>query len=162
WKDDSAVGHLRDLAPDLVVVAAYGRILPQAALDVPRWGCINVHASLLPRWRGADPITRAILAGDRETGVTIMRMVLEMDAGEVLWQRTTPIDAADTGESLETRLASLGAIALGEAIGRWRAGQLVATPQDPTLVTLAPLVHKEDGRIDWSRPADEIERATRA
>jgi methionyl-tRNA formyltransferase len=162
WRDGSAVGALRRLAPDLVVVAAYGRILPQEALDVPRFGSINVHASLLPRWRGADPITRAILAGDTETGVTIMRMVLEMDAGDVLHQRATPLHSSDTGESLEHRLAELGALALGEAIAAWRAGALCATPQDAARVTGAPLVRKADGRVDWHRPAAEIERATRA
>jgi len=162
WKDGSATAALRDMAPDLVVVAAYGRILPQAALDVPVHGPINVHASLLPRWRGADPITRAILAGDRETGVTIMRMVREMDAGDVLWQRATPIAPDDTGATLEARLAELGAEALAEAIAGWRAGRLAATPQDPALVTMAPMISKDDGRIDWARPADEIARAVRA
>jgi methionyl-tRNA formyltransferase len=162
WKDGTAVDALRELAPDLVVVAAYGRLLPQAALDVPRFGCINVHASLLPRWRGADPITRAILAGDAETGVTIMQMVLEMDAGAILLQRSTPIAPDDTGESLERRLAALGATALCRALDEWRAGRLVATPQDPSGVTLAPLVTKQDGVIDWRRPAADIERAVRA
>src|SRR5690606_34199718 len=142
WKDGSAVESLRALAPDLVVVAAYGRILPQAALDVPRFGCINVHASLLPRWRGADPITRAIVAGDAETGVTIMQMVLEMDAGDMLLHRAIPIAPDDDGDTLEAKLARLGASALGEALDLWRAGKLTATPQDPALVTLAPMVSK--------------------
>ncbi len=162
WKDGSATEDLRALEPDLVVVAAYGRLLPQAALDVPKHGAINVHASLLPRWRGADPITRAILAGDAESGVTIMQMVLEMDAGAVLLQRATPIAPDDTGETLERRLAELGAAALREAIALWRAGELTATPQDPALVTYAPLVAKSDGVVDWQRPAREIERAVRA
>jgi len=162
WKDGSALEMLRALRPDLVVVAAYGRLLPQAALDVPPYGCVNVHASLLPRWRGADPITRAILAGDAETGVTIMRMVLEMDAGDMLLHRAIPIAPDDTGESLEEKLAELGGSALTEALVEWRAGRLVATPQDPALVTLAPLVAKADGVIDWSRSAGEIERAVRA
>jgi methionyl-tRNA formyltransferase len=162
WKDGAALAALRAMAPDLAVVAAYGRILPQAALDVPRFGCVNVHASLLPRWRGADPITRAILAGDAESGVSIMQMVLEMDAGDVLWTRATPIAADDTGATLEERLADLGATALVEAIARWRRGELEATPQDPSQVTFAPMVEKSDGRVDWTRPAAEIERATRA
>ncbi len=162
WKDGSAAASLRALAPDLAVVAAYGRILPQEALDAPRFGCVNVHASLLPRWRGADPITRAILEGDRETGVTIMRMVLEMDAGDVLWRATTPIRPDDDGGGLEARLADLGARALADALVAWRAGTLRAEPQDPALVTHAGLVRREDGRVDWSRPADAIERATRA
>jgi len=162
WKDGTAVAALRALDPDLAVVAAYGRILPQAALDVPRFGCVNVHASLLPRWRGADPITRAILEGDAETGVTIMRMVLEMDAGDALWRAATPIRPDDDGGTLEDRLAAIGARALAEAITAWREGRLRAEPQDPALVTHAGPVRREDGRIDWSRPADTIERATRA
>jgi len=162
WKDGAALAALRAMEPDLVVVAAYGRLLPQAALDVPRFGCINVHASLLPRWRGADPITRAILAGDAETGVTIMQMVLEMDAGDVLLRRATPIEPDDTGETLEQRLAGLGASALREALEEWRAGRLVATPQDPAQVTFAAMVAKGDGIIDWQQSAAEIDRAVRA
>ncbi|MBU6283519.1 methionyl-tRNA formyltransferase [bacterium] len=162
WKDGSAVAALRALDPDLAVVAAYGRILPQEALDAPRFGCVNVHASLLPRWRGADPITRAILEGDPETGVTIMRMVLEMDAGDVLWRATTPIGPGDDGGTLEARLADLGAGALRDAIAAWREGRLRAEPQDPARVTHAGLVRREDGRVDWGRAADAIERATRA
>lgn len=161
WKDGTALEALRGLRPDLVVVAAYGRLLPQAALDVPPYGCINVHASLLPRWRGADPITRAILAGDAESGVTIMQMVLEMDAGDMLLKRAIPIAPDDTGDSLEQKLATLGATSLVEAIAEWRAGRLTATPQDPSLVTLAPMISKGDGVIDWSRDANEIERAVR-
>lgn len=161
WKDGSALEMLRGLRPDLVVVAAYGRLLPQEALDVPPHGCINVHASLLPRWRGADPITRAILAGDAESGVTIMQMVLEMDAGDILLERAIPIAPDDTGESLERKLATLGASALVEALFEWRAGRLTATAQDPTAVTLAPMIRKTDGAIDWCRSAAGIERAVR-
>ena len=161
WKDGTALEALRGLRPDLVVVAAYGRLLPQDALDVPPHGCINVHASLLPRWRGADPITRAILAGDAESGVTIMQMVLEMDAGDMLLKRAIPIAPDDTGDSLEGKLAALGASALSEAIAEWRAGRLTATPQDPSAVTLAPMIRKADGVVDWSRGAHEIERAVR-
>ncbi|MBM4247361.1 MAG: methionyl-tRNA formyltransferase [Deltaproteobacteria bacterium] len=161
WKDGTALEMLRGLRPDLVVVAAYGRLLPQAALDVPRYGCINVHASLLPRWRGADPITRAILAGDAESGVTIMQMVLEMDAGDMLLERAIPIASDDTGDSLERKLATLGASALVEAIAEWRAGRLAATAQDPAAVTLAPMIRKADGVVDWSRGAVQIERAVR-
>jgi methionyl-tRNA formyltransferase len=161
WKDGAATATLAALAPDLVVVAAYGRLLPQAALDCPRFGCINVHASLLPRWRGADPITRAILEGDEETGVTIMQMVLEMDAGPMLHQRTLAIRPDDTGESLERRLASLGGEALGEALVKWRAGRLEARGQEPAEITFAPPLRKEHGRIDWQEPAIRIERAIR-
>ena len=162
WKDGAALERLRAHEPDLVIVAAYGRLLPSACLELPRYGCINVHASLLPRWRGADPVSRAILAGDVETGVTIMQMVLAMDAGAILWQRRTPILADDDGATLEARLAELGGLALEEALDAWRAGRLRARDQDESRVTLAPLVHKEDGRIDWTLSAAEIERATRA
>lgn len=161
WKDGSATATLAALAPDLVVVAAYGRLLPQAALDCPRFGCINVHASLLPRWRGADPITRAILEGDAETGVTIMQMVLEMDAGPMLHRRTLPIRDDDTGESLERRLAELGGEALTEALAMWRAGRLEAREQDLAEVTFAPPLVKEHGHVSWSDPAARIERAVR-
>lgn len=162
WRDGAAVRDLSGLSPDLVVVAAYGALLPQAALDVPRFGCLNVHASLLPRWRGADPISRAILEGDAETGVTIMRMVLEMDAGPILHQRRTAIAPDDTRASLERRLAALGAAALEEALELWRAGALEERSQDESAVTFAPRVRKEDGTIDWSLPAARIERAVRA
>lgn len=162
WKDGTALEAFRDMKPDLAVVAAYGRLLPQAALDVPRFGCINVHASLLPRWRGADPISRSILAGDDETGVTIMQMVLAMDAGAILHQSHLAITGEDTGGELENKLAALGGQALGEALDLWREGRLTAREQDPSLVTTAPLVQKSDGRIDWTRPAADIERATRA
>jgi len=162
WKDGAALRTFREMNPDLAVVAAYGRLLPQAALDVPRFGCINVHASLLPRWRGADPIRRAILAGDEVTGITIMQMVLEMDAGAILHQKQMPITKNDTGGELERKLAALGGVALAEALDSWRAGRLTAREQDPAGVTSAPLVRKSDGRIDWARPATEIERATRA
>lgn len=162
WKDGSATSALRALVPDLVVVAAYGRILPQEALDVPRFGCINVHASLLPRWRGADPIRRAILEGDAETGVTIMQMVLEMDAGAILHQEAIPIREDETGASLEERLAALGGRALQEALALWRRGQLEARAQDPRWVTFAPPLRKSDGQVDWSAPAARIARAVRA
>lgn len=162
WKNGAALEAFRAMKPDLAVVAAYGRLLPQAALDTPRFGCINVHASLLPRWRGADPISRAILEGDDATGITIMQMVLEMDAGAILHQRRLPIERDETGGGLEEKLAALGGGALREALDLWRAGRLQAREQDPAGVTTAPLVQKSDGRIDWSRPAVEIERATRA
>ncbi len=162
WRDGSAVATLRELAPDLLVVAAYGRILPQAALDVPRFGSINVHTSLLPRWRGADPIHRAMLAGDAETGVTIMGLVLEMDAGPILWQRATAIGARETADQLEARLAELGRTALIAALQAWRRGELVAREQDPASVTFAPMIGRADGRLDFTRPARELERTLRA
>jgi len=162
WRDGEAVSWLRGLKPDLGVTAAYGRILPQEALDAPQLGCVNVHASLLPRWRGADPIRQAILAGDAETGITIMRMVLEMDAGASLWQRRVPIADDETLASLETKLAQLGGEALLEALSLWRAGRLESQEQDPAGVTLAPLCQKRDGHIDWSQDASALERRIRA
>lgn len=162
WKDGTALETFASFRPDLAIVAAYGRLLPQAALDLPRFGCINVHGSLLPRWRGADPIRRALLEGDAETGVTIMRMVLEMDAGPMLWKRSTRIEPDDTGGGLELRLAELGGEALVEALDRWRAGTLGEHEQDAAAVTYAPPLQKEDGRVDWTRTAAEIERAARA
>ena len=162
WKDGTALDSLRALRPDLLITAAYGRILPQAALDIPKYGCLNVHASLLPRWRGADPIRRAILAGDAQTGITIMEMVLEMDAGDALWQKTLPIAPEDTLESLEGRMAALGGPTLIEALQRWRTGTLRATPQKSDLVTMAPMSRKADGRIRWKESAIEIERRIRA
>ena len=162
WRGTEAGDAFRALQPDLAITAAYGRILPQSALEIPRFGCINVHASLLPRWRGADPIRQAILSGDTETGITIMEMVQEMDAGDCLWQRALPISAEDTLESLESRMATLGGQTLIEALSLWRKGALVATPQDANLVTMAPLCRKSDGKIVWTDSAAAIERRIRA
>lgn len=162
WRDSTALDTLRSLQPDLAITAAYGRILPQAALEIPKFGCLNVHASLLPRWRGADPIRQAILAGDAETGITIMEMVLEMDAGDALWQRKLPIAADDTLASLESRMASLGGSTLTEALQLWRAGELQATPQEASQITMAPMCRKADGKIAWTDPAAAIERRIRA
>lgn len=153
---------LRALAPDLIVVAAYGRILPRAILDLPPRGCINVHASLLPRHRGAAPIAHAIMAGDATTGVCIMAMSEEMDAGDVLLARATSIAPDDTTGTLTARLAGLGATALGEAIDGLRAGTVRATPQPAQGVTLAPRIAREHARLDWSRPAVVLERLVRA
>jgi methionyl-tRNA formyltransferase len=161
-RDPTFADALRTLGPDLIVVAAYGRILPRAVLDLPAHGCINVHASLLPRHRGAAPIVWAILAGDPVTGVTIMAMVEEMDAGDVLLQRETPIGPAETGGALETRLAHLGAIALVEAIDDLRTGTIRPTPQPSAGVTFAPRIEREHCRIAWKRSALEIERQVRA
>jgi methionyl-tRNA formyltransferase len=160
---DSGFGDaLGALAPDLIVVAAYGRILPRRILELPPRGCVNVHASLLPRHRGAAPIPWAIMAGDRVTGVTVMAMVEEMDAGDILLQRETPIAADDTGGSLAARLAALGAEAIGAAIDGLKAGTLRPVPQDPTRVTFARRLEHEDCRIDWARPAEALERVVRA
>jgi len=154
--------QLRAWAPDLAVVAAYGRILPNSILELPRHGCINVHASLLPKYRGAAPMQWAIVNGDDRTGVTIMQVAEKMDAGDMLLQRETPIGPNDTLGTVHDRLAEIGAIALIDAIEQIRAGTVRPVPQDETRVTYAPMIKKEDGRIDWSRPAAEIERRVRA
>ncbi len=153
---------LRAHRPDVVAVAAYGKILPAEVLAVPALGCLNVHASLLPRHRGAAPIQHAILAGDETTGVTIMRMDEGLDTGDVLWTRELPIEPGETADRLGTRLAALGAEALVEALGRLRRDGLVPQPQDEDRATYAPRLRKGDGRIDWTRPADYLERQVRA
>jgi methionyl-tRNA formyltransferase len=156
------VAELKSFSPDLIVVAAYGRILTQAILDVPRIMPINVHASLLPRHRGASPIEGAILAGDAETGVTIMRVVEQMDAGPMLLKRSIPIAPDDTQSTLKEKLAELGAAALIEALELFARDEIVETPQDESLATFTKIVEKKDAVIDWTRPAIEIERAVRA
>ena len=149
-------------APDVLVVAAYGLILPPAVLALPRLGCINIHASLLPRWRGAAPIHRAIEAGDAETGITIMQMDEGLDTGPMLLRRALPIAADDTTASLHDRLAALGGTCIVEALAALAAGALVATPQPAEGVTYAAKIGRAEADIDWSRPAAEIERAMRA
>jgi methionyl-tRNA formyltransferase len=156
------LNELKSFAPDLLVVAAYGRILPQSILDVPKIAPMNVHASLLPRHRGAAPIEGAILAGDSETGVTIMRIVERMDAGPMYLQRKIPIEPVDTQATLKEKLAELGADAMLEAIDRAARGALVETPQDETLATYTAQVEKKDAVIDWTASAVQIERMTRA
>lgn len=143
-----------------MVVAAYGLILPQAILDLPRYGCINVHASLLPRWRGAAPIPRAIEAGDRETGITIMQMDAGLDTGAILGRRAVAISPDDTAATLEQRLATLGAQMLIEVLGGLHA--VVPRPQESTGATYATKITKAEAVIDWSRPAHELERRIRA
>jgi methionyl-tRNA formyltransferase len=155
--------RLGDYRPDLLVVVAYGLILPRKVLAIPRLGCWNVHASLLPRWRGAAPIQRAILAGDRESGVDLMQMEAGLDTGPVLLERRTPIGRDDTGGSLHDRLATLGAQALAEGLRRTLAGEvLVATPQPEDGVTYAHKLDKAEAKLDFSRPAPELERQVRA
>ncbi|MDE2447904.1 MAG: methionyl-tRNA formyltransferase [Gammaproteobacteria bacterium] len=148
--------------PDVLVVVAYGLILPQAVLDIPRLGCVNVHASLLPRWRGAAPIERALLAGDETTGVTIMLMNEGLDTGPTLLQRQVAIDPSDTGASLRARLAALGAPLLLEALQGLASGALHARPQPAEGVTYARKLEKREALIDWSVPAAEVERQVRA
>jgi methionyl-tRNA formyltransferase len=155
--------RLADYRPDLLVVVAYGLILPRKVLAIPRLGCWNVHASALPRWRGAAPMQRAILAGDAGTGVDLMRMEAGLDTGPVLLSRRTPIHRDDTGGSLHDRLAALGAEVLAEGLRRTLAGEkLVATPQPVDGVTYAHKLDKAEARLDFQRPAIELERQVRA
>ncbi|MFU6374739.1 methionyl-tRNA formyltransferase [Metapseudomonas otitidis] len=161
-RDPAAQEELRALAPDLMVVVAYGLILPQVVLDIPRLGCINSHASLLPRWRGAAPIQRAVQAGDAESGVTVMQMEAGLDTGPMLLKVTTPITAGDTGGSLHDRLAQLGPQTVVQAIAGLAAGTLQGEVQDDALATYAHKLNKDEARIDWNRPADELERLVRA
>lgn len=161
-RDAAAQAELAALVPDLLVVVAYGLILPQAVLDIPKLGCINSHASLLPRWRGAAPIQRAVQAGDAESGVTVMQMEAGLDTGPMLLKVTTPIADDDTGGSLHDRLATLGAAAVVEAIPQLAAGTLHGEVQDDALATYAHKLNKDEARLDWSRPAAELERLVRA
>jgi methionyl-tRNA formyltransferase len=162
-KDTAARERLAAYAPDLMVVVAYGLILPRKVLAIPRLGCWNVHASLLPRWRGAAPIQRAILAGDAESGVDLMQMEADLDTGPVLLERRTPIHAEDTGGSLHDRLSQLGAAVLAEGLRRVLAGEnLTATAQPEAGVTYAHKLDKAEARLDFSRPARELERQVRA
>lgn len=161
-RDPAAQAELAALKPDLMVVVAYGLILPQVVLDIPRLGCINSHASLLPRWRGAAPIQRAVEAGDAESGVTVMQMEAGLDTGPMLLKVSTPISAEDTGGSLHDRLAQLGPQAVVEAIAGLAAGSLKGEVQDDALATYAHKLSKDEAQIDWSRPADELERRIRA
>lgn len=153
---------IRALAPDVSVVVAYGHILPRDIIDLPRLGTLNIHASLLPQWRGAAPIQAAIRAGQSETGVTIMRMVPRLDAGPILLQVPTPIVHDETYGELQLRLSELGALALIEALSLLDLGAIVERPQDDAAATLAPKIERDDARIDWTRPATEIAAAIRA
>lgn len=154
--------ELAALAADLMVVVAYGLLLPPAVLEAPRLGCVNIHASLLPRWRGAAPIQRAILAGDARSGITIMQMEAGLDTGPMLLKLSCPIDPAETGGSLHDRLATLGADALLQALPLIESGRAAPEVQDDTLATYARKLSKEEAVIDWRRPAPEIERMVRA
>ena len=156
-----AVARIAAAAPDLIVVVAYGHILPKSILDIPRLGCINVHASLLPRNRGAAPINWAVARGESATGITIMRMDVGMDTGPMLHAREMPIGEEDTAETMFPKLSILGAEALCEALLKLREGTLEETPQDDALATYAPMLKKEHGRIDWSRPAREVRNLVR-
>lgn len=150
--------ELRALQADVMIVAAYGLILPEEVLAAPRHGGINIHASLLPRWRGAAPIQRAIAAGDSTTGVTIMQMARGLDTGDMLLKRETAIASSDTGSILHDRLAELGAEAIITTLTKLRAGELSPKPQDDALATYAKKLSKKEAQVDWSRPAQEIVR----
>jgi methionyl-tRNA formyltransferase len=157
-----ALAQLTAWSPDLIVVAAFGQILRPAVLDLPPHGCLNVHASLLPRHRGAAPVAAAILAGDAETGVTLMRMDPGLDTGPMLARAALAVRLDDTTETLTGRLAELGAELLSAQLPAYLAGHLTALPQDDSLATYAPQLKKEDGRLDFTRPAWELERRVRA
>ncbi|HEX9414524.1 MAG TPA: methionyl-tRNA formyltransferase [Ktedonobacterales bacterium] len=157
-----ALALIQGLAPDLIVVTAFGQILPAEVLHLPRHGCLNIHASLLPRHRGAAPIAGAILAGDAETGVSIMLMDVGLDTGPIIASRATPVQPGETTGDLSARLADLGAALLMDVLPDWLAGRIVPRPQDDTQATVTRLLRKEDGRLDWTQPADDVARQVRA
>jgi methionyl-tRNA formyltransferase len=161
-KERQAIEEIRALVPDVIVVAAYGQILPRDVLEIPNVACLNLHASLLPRWRGAAPIQAAIAAGDQETGITVMYMDERLDTGDILLQRQIDIPPTDTGGSLHDRLAKIAPDALLDSLGLLVKSSAPRIPQDNTRVTYAPKLKREDGKIDWSEPADVIERKIRA
>jgi methionyl-tRNA formyltransferase len=161
-KDPAAVERLASWRPDVMVVVAYGLLLPQAVLDVPRLGCLNIHASLLPRWRGAAPIQRALLAGDRETGITIMRLEAGLDTGPMLSRQALPIAPEATGGSLHDQLARLGGALIVEALDRLEAGTARFEPQDDAAATYARKLAKSEALVDWTQPAEALERQVRA
>ena len=161
-KDRQAIEEIRALRPDVMVVMAYGQILPRGVLEIPEIACLNLHASLLPRWRGAAPIQAAIAAGDREIGITVMYMDEGLDTGDILFQRTIDILPADTGGALHDRLAGVAPETLLESLDLLAKGKAPRTPQDNAVATYAPKLKREDGKIEWSDPADAIERKIRA
>lgn len=161
-KDSAAVERLAHWGADLMIVVAYGLLLPKTVLETPRLGCVNIHASLLPRWRGAAPIQRAIQAGDQATGVTIMQMDVGLDTGPMLLERVTPIDPRETAATLHDRLATLGAEAVVEAIEAIAAGTTTPRAQPQEGATYASKIRKEEALIDWTRSAVEIDRLVRA
>jgi methionyl-tRNA formyltransferase len=162
FKEEGAIGALAWLQPDLMIVAAYGLILPKAVLDIPRLGCINIHASLLPRWRGAAPIQRAIQAGDDQTGITIMQMDVGLDTGDMLLKRAIPITAEDTGGILHDKLAKLGAEAIIDYLQQRLQGPLPAEPQNAALANYAHKLSKDESAINWHDNAASIARCVRA
>lgn len=161
-KTDAARQPIQEAHADLMIVAAYGLILPQSVLDMPSLGCVNIHASLLPRWRGSAPIHRAIEAGDSETGITLMQMDKGLDTGAMLTRAVLPILASDTTGSLHDRLAELGAHGIVRLLPAIEAGNTNATPQDNTLATYAAKISKEEARLDWALSAEQLDRKIRA
>ncbi len=156
FRDEETVEQLRALKPDVVAVVAYGRILPQSVLDVPAKGCINIHASLLPKYRGSAPYQWAVLSGDKETGVTAMYLCREMDAGDIIDTAATPIGENETAGELLDRLAALGAKLLSKTLSRFVNGKVEATPQDSSLATYAPMLDKTMCPIDWTKTAKQV------
>ena len=161
FKSPEALAELQALNADLMVVIAYGLILPQAVIDAPRLGCINVHGSLLPRWRGAAPIHRALMAGDDKTGVTIMKVVKKLDAGDMLLKAECPITETDTSSNLHDRLAQMGAEALIKVVEQYQQGSVQAKPQDESLVTYAHKLEKHESTLDWNDSATALDRKIR-
>jgi len=160
-KEPSTEKCLADLQPDVIVVVAYGHILPPWMIALPRLGCLNLHASLLPKYRGAAPIPWAIVRGERVTGITTMRIDAGLDTGDILLKREVEIRDDDSTETLSERLSVMGAELMVETLRRWERGEIVPVPQDHKLATLAPMLKKEDGRIDWSLAAEDIARRVR-
>lgn len=161
FKQVGALEELAALKPDLIVVIAYGLILPQAVLDIPKFGSINVHGSLLPRWRGAAPIHRAVMAGDDKTGITIMKVVKKLDAGDMLYKIECPINADSTSSELHDQLAEIGAQGLIQVVNQIEQGTLIAEPQDEALVTYAHKLEKNEAVLDWQKSALELDRQVR-
>ncbi len=160
-REAGAIEQIRSLEPDLIVVAAFGQILPQELLDIPRLGCINIHASLLPRLRGAAPIQWSVINGDSESGITLMQMDAGLDTGDILFQESVPIGPQETGESLYDRLAQLGGEMIVKYLPAIEAGDIHPVPQQDSLSTYAPMLKKEMGEIDWTMPAGQIEQRMR-
>lgn len=161
-KTEAAQHEIAALGADVMVVAAYGLILPKTVLELPRYGCLNIHASLLPRWRGAAPIQRAILAGDSETGITIMQMDVGLDTGDMLLRKRCPIEACDNAQTLHDKLATLGATSILDALNFLEADQLVPVAQDNNAACYAAKLLKNEALIDWRQDAEQIARAVRA
>lgn len=161
-REENFINQLAALQPELIAVAAYGQILPKALLDLPQFGCLNIHTSLLPKYRGAAPIQHAILNGDSETGVTIMKMDVGLDTGDILTQQPTSIQSGDNSQTLHDRLAEIGANLLVKTIPDWVSGKIEPRPQPAAGVSYAPKIKKQDGLIDWSQPGQAIWNRVRA